>query len=314
MLGILLVLLWPGIALAAEARIGAYVTGLRDINIRENSFNADIWLWAISPPEAGSPLKTMEFTNAKQVKLAFESAQPVDGKVWHQVKVSGSFHQRWDLHQYPFDKQQLRINIEEALADEDALTYAVDSENSSINQLMKVAGWAVVDFKISGGPVSHQSTFGDPRLKPGANSKYAGLTLEITLARQEVISFLLLTMPVYVAVLVSFLTSAIRLQNASMNSPRYSLLAGSLFLIIINLRAANDQIDATGGIGLIPGIHMLAMVCVLLITCAAIWGQRRLERGVATVVIDSDNFRTTVLLGTLFALSNAAMIAAAYAL
>jgi len=38
MLGILLVLLWPGIALAAEARIGAYVTGLRDINIRENSF------------------------------------------------------------------------------------------------------------------------------------------------------------------------------------------------------------------------------------------------------------------------------------
>jgi hypothetical protein len=303
----------PRVVLAPEAHIGAYVTGLRDLNMQDKSFDADIWFWATTPPDVASPLKTMEFTSAKEVKLNYEASQPADDKLWHQVKVSGKFYQNWDLRRYPFDKQVLIISVEEALSDEESLTYAIDRQNSSVSDSLSVEGWTLTGFQIRGAPVRHHSTFGDPRLEPGASSQYAGLTVEITLARQEVMSFFLLTIPAYVAVMVSFLTFFMRMSNTSLNSPRYSMLAGSLFLLIINLRSASDQIGPTSGVGLIQAIHLLAMVCVLLITAAGIRWQGRLDNGVAAEIVNRDRQRIAALLVGLFVLSNAGMIGVAAA-
>lgn len=300
-----------GTVLATEARVGAYVTGLRDLNMRDKTFDADIWLWAITPSGVTSPLKTMEYTNSKQVRTSYESSQTIDGKAWHQIKASGTFYQHWDLSRFPFDRQVLLIRVEESLSDETALTYVVDTPNSSISKQLVVDGWAITDFKIRGASFTYNSTYGDPRLDPGASSHYPGLIMEITMARKEMMSFVLLAMPVYVAVMVSFLTFFMSLENSSLNSPRYSMIAGSLFLIIINLRAASDQIGASSGVGLIQAIHLLAMVSVLLITTVVIRGQIRMEKGVAVDVIAADCRKIAITLACLFILINVGMIAMA---
>lgn len=61
----------PARALGSSAepvQIGAFLTGLGDLDPIHKSFSAAFWLWSLSPETDGSPLDRMEFPNAIQLE------------------------------------------------------------------------------------------------------------------------------------------------------------------------------------------------------------------------------------------------------
>jgi hypothetical protein len=72
-LGLLISIVGPRPVQAAAAspetvRIGAFLTGLSDLDPSKKSFSASFWLWSISNKEAGSPLDRLEFPNAIKIE------------------------------------------------------------------------------------------------------------------------------------------------------------------------------------------------------------------------------------------------------
>lgn len=292
----------------ARVTIGAYVTGLRDVNTRTRTFDADIWFWALTPKGAPDPIQTMEFTNAKVLKLTYPFKQTVGNQTWYQDKVSGTFFEAWDLRNYPFDKHVLTINVEEALLDTTGLTYRVDSQNSSLNSAIHLDGWKTTGFTMRARPVTHATTFGDPSLPPGSSSTYAGLALDVGVVRSDSMAFIQLIMPVYVAILSALLITMLSFTNDKLTSPRYSMLAGALFLIVINLRAVNDQIGSVDGLAFIQTIHVGALVTILLVTLFSALSQKHLERGVSEEQVARSNIITTASVAGAFVVFNLVVI------
>jgi hypothetical protein len=86
------------------------------------------------------------------------------------------------------------------------------------------------------------------------------------------------------------------------------MLAGSLFLIVINLRAVNEQIGVADGIGFIQEIHIASMLVILTVTLLSVWAQKRIEQGVAIQAITRTNLSVATVVGILFLLINVVLL------
>lgn len=291
-----------------EVKIGAYISNLGDFKPAAGTFDAGIWWWALTSKEGASPLKEMELVNGKSTRWAYESVQPANGVQWYQGKLTGTFRQTWDLRNFPFDRHVLTIRVEEAQQDSTQLKYIADTNNSSINEAISIPGWKVTSFAIHGGDSTYNSTFGDPNLSPGASSNYSGATLEIGVQRTEFSSFIQLTAPVYVAFFVTILSFFLNIDISSMSSPRFSLLAGSLFMLVINLRAVNDQTGVANGLGLVHSIHICAQVCALIAILFSVKSRGWLDKGMPATKVTAINRMCAMTMVAAFGVANLVLL------
>jgi len=246
--------------------VGAYLTSIHDFNFTGQTFGADIWLWTHTPSESErKPLETMEFTNARSTTASLDSYTAKDGIRWGQCKICGTYTQHWDLRNFPFDRHELEIHIEEGIDDTTALTYEIDALNSSYRKDIQLDDWKITGFRIVDDPVTHSSTFGDPALKPGSSSRYAGITLLITVVRKEVMSFIKLTAVAYIAFLLMLVSFFLHLDGGfRFLDSRIALLAGALFATVINMSAASSSLGSWDRITLVDKVHIVTLFHILL--------------------------------------------------
>ena len=266
---------------AEECVVGSYLTSIHDLNLADQTFGADIWFWTHASSESGrKPLETMEFTNAKSISSSLGSDIVKNGIHWGQRKICGTFRQKWDLRNFPFDHHKLEIRIEEAIDDTTALTYEADTRNSAYRKDIQPDGWKITDFRIINNPVTHSCNFGDPALQPGCSSEYAGIILRIAVARKEVMSYIKLTAVAYIAfflMLVSFLLHVDR--GLRFLDSRITLQAGALFATVINMNSASRALGSEQRITLVDKVHIVVLFYILLGALVTVLARALLTRG-----------------------------------
>lgn len=268
----------PAPAPAEIVRIGAFLTGLGDLDPANKRFSASFWLWTVSPPDSGSPLDRLEFPNAIKVESPNAVIEPTPYGVWAQRKIVGIFRHDWDLRQFPFDRQVLRLELEEAERDSSSVVYAPDSANSSHDRDLELKGWRVRSTRLVTTSKPYLTTFGDPRLKAGASSSYARAELQVLLERSDRSGFWKLTAGAFVAALMALASYGLRVDNPSALSPRFGLLAGSTFAAVISLRTSAADLGASGYTTLIDQMHAVALLYILLATAGGVVAWRRFQR------------------------------------
>ncbi len=271
----------PAKGKAESCLVGAYLTSLHDFNFPGRTFGADIWLWTHTSSESErKPLQTMEFTNAKSTSASLDSYIVKDAIHWGQRKVCGTFTHYWDLRNFPFDRHKLEIHIEEGIDDTTALTYEPDTGNSSYRKDIQLDDWKITDFRIVNDPVTHSSTFGDPALKPGGSSQYAGITLRIAVERKEVMSYIKLTAVAYIAFLLMLVSFFLHLDGGfRFLDSRIALLAGALFATVINMSAASSALGSWDRITLVDKVHIVTLFHILLGALLTVLARVLLKRG-----------------------------------
>jgi hypothetical protein len=294
-----------------SCKMGVYLTSLHDLDITAKTFAADMWIWSNCPTEELTPLQSMEFVNANQYEAKLDYSEVKNGIVWAQRKVNGVFRHNWDVHNYPFDRHTLIVEMEEAAYDTSSFVYEADSANSTYSPSIQLDGWKITDFKILSRQTEYTTTFGDPSLESGGSSLYTKLEVAISITRTELTSFLKLIGPVYIAFAVALLSLLLYLENASVLSAQIGLLAGSLFATVINLSIASTSLGASERLTLVDQIHILSLLYILIITGVAIQSQLALKKGQTADGIRDKNFRIFLILGETFIILNAVMIALA---
>lgn len=293
--------------------VGLYVTSIGDFNFAAQTYRADLWIWTHTDPARKlRPLRTMEFTNAVTTTSALASTEDKDGVRWSQCKLSGTFRHHWDLRNFPFDRHTLRVTLEEGMADTSALVYVPDTRNSSFLRSMAPDDWAITGFQVIAKPVAHLSTFGDPGLRPGSGSVYAGLQADITIQRKELTSYFKLTAIAYVSFLLMLISCFIHMDAhdlglAALNT-RVTLLAGALFACVISMRSISSTLGSEDGITLIDKVHTLVLAHILLAAALTVLGRYRLGQGRTGTQIQRQDLWTAGLATTTFLVLNGALL------
>src|SRR6516162_10250008 len=99
------------------------------IDVKQNSFNVDFYLWMrfAGDDEAQTHVEFPALLD----RGAFDPARPKqagqeDGLSYRLYRISGDFKARFDLHDYPFDTQQLRLHFQNTEQRRELITYVID--------------------------------------------------------------------------------------------------------------------------------------------------------------------------------------------
>jgi len=249
--------------ISQEAPLGVFLTQIGDFDVQKKSFSATFWLWTQTGNAEKSILDSIEFPNAVTVKVSDNITNPTATGKWLQRKVIGTFRHNWDMRNFPFDSQKLIILAEESDRDLSKLRYVPDQKNSSIDEDIKIDGWAIKRYSIEPLVKKYRSNFGDPSLPSGSSSEYTSMQLKIELQRNDLNGFFKLTAGAFAAAGLALVSYLLHADSAATLGPRLGLLAGSMFAVVISLRSASNELGTMAYLTLVDCVHLGVMFYIL---------------------------------------------------
>ena len=254
------------VASARQIPVGMMVTQLYNFKPATSSFDAELWLWSVAPPQDGDPLKTSSFINAYSTLRSPEkrfSVQTSSGESIHYLqKIRGTFHHEWKLIHFPFDHQHLKIVLEEDERELQDLRLIPDALNSRVDA--EIAGeWRLVGWSFRPMERLYKSSFGSQQEGPQPSSRYSRLEMTIDLARGSIGPLWRLCAAPMAAVVIVLVTYFIHLGMPGALPARGGLIGAALFAVIVSLRAASGEIDDGSPLTLIESLHLLAITYIM---------------------------------------------------
>jgi len=262
-------------ALAAPEKvtIGAYVMRLNDLSASTDSFATDVWVWTLSHSASPlHPIQTLRLQGTKSVTADVPGEADGNGIRWGYREFAAVINKHWDTRHFPFDHHTLKIRIAETLYNADELQYVGDVKGSGIDPRVDVPGWHITDAHLETHTVRYPTGFGDPRPQP--NTLWSEAWLIINVRRNGFGIFIKIIMVAYICFALMMLSF---LMDASLFSSRISLLVGSLFATVVNMRASESVIGRTDSFTLVDQIHLLVAFFIFVSASTALITRRMAE-------------------------------------
>jgi hypothetical protein len=148
---LLLGLVLPGLARAQESptivRVGAYINDVQQLDLQSHSYAVDMYLWFRWCDKDLDPSRTFEFLNSFELWghiLTYETEAPEprpNGCFYQGLRNQGKFNTKLPLADYPFDEQELTVELEDAALDSSQLRYVPDYRATARNPDMTLPGY-----------------------------------------------------------------------------------------------------------------------------------------------------------------------------
>ncbi len=264
LLVLLLLCLTGGRGRAQEAArdtvtIGAYINSIYDVKLNDGCFTTDTWVWFLYRNRELKPLETTEFPNTKEISSGYKSSEEKGGVLWSTMKVKAVVKMSWNIQNYPFDRQVLRIWMEESEMDNTAMVYRPDAVNTMYDSTIKLTGWNIIDFGIETTDVNYPTTYGDPELATG--STYSRAVIRFVLERDGLGLFIKLFTGLYIAFAISLLVFFIDPKDID---PRFGFSVGGMFGAITNKYIVDAILPDTTTFTLVDIIHDITFLFMLI--------------------------------------------------
>jgi hypothetical protein len=260
-----LALLLTGVSISSKAegpdtvKVGAYVISVHDINFHDKEYTIRFWLWFLykNNPDFNFS-EQLDIPNAKSIDDPEVVADTVNGKTWVQLKMKCTMKENWVVHNFPFDKQHLRVRVENIVYDKNKLIFTADP-TSTYDKVEGSDGWRIKDFVVSSDTTRYETGFGDP--EPGHVSQtFATFKIDMNLEREAVGLFMKIFIGMYIAfliALVSFVSDPWDLE------PRFGLPVGGLFAAVGNKYIIDSLLPESSSFSLVDSLHSITFFGIL---------------------------------------------------
>ena len=247
-------------------KIGIYVNFIYDFKLDEKSYMADFWMWMNYKNDSLNFQDNQDITNSKSIEFTHYSKEKKAGINWATQKCKAQVMHQWDISNYPFDRQKLRIEIEDTEYDTSQMIYVADKLNSKLNPGLVSSEWSIESFSIKDHVKTYSTNYGDPLLS--GTSTYPQVVAEINIKRNH--SWLLL-MKLLTGAYVAFLISSLVFFVSSDNQDsRFGLCVGGLFAAIGNKYIIETVVPTSNANTLMDNVHNLTFGFILLIVIISI--------------------------------------------
>jgi Neurotransmitter-gated ion-channel ligand binding domain len=256
-------------------KLGLYLNTVYDFNIEEKSFMADFWLWMNYKNDSLKFDDALELPNSKNTEFSHYSLEKKGDINWATQKCKAQVMHQWDVSKFPFDKQRLIIELEDARYDASELVYIADTANSKVDCSFNSKEWSIVSFNIKEDKRTYKTTYGNPALD--GSSTYPRVIAELVISRNN--SWMMLAKMLtgaYVAFLISCLVFFVSSEN---QDSRFGLCVGGLFAAIGNKYIVESAIPGSTSNTLMDDVHNLTFTFILLIVGIIIFSLNMFESG-----------------------------------
>ena len=292
----------------AEVKVGLYITELSDFDLRANKFTIAFWIWWVHNLPNYQPAQTVEITNAAgaaEITSSYEYPAP-DG-VYQGAKYRATVLKQWDIDNYPFDKQQLQVDIEENFLSPADLVFAVDDAGTKIDPRITLQQWTITRFKVTSAAVEYPTVYGDPNLA-GQTSSYPAVLATIELERNNpwwtLIKSLIGSLTGFLLAMTAFLIRPDQLGD------RLFLTTAAVFSVIGNQIVLDTFLPPVSGLPLVYKIQAITFLAIICSTGAQVLASRGLRAGQAASATRLDT-TAALTITALYLTSNALLLISA---
>lgn len=239
-------------------KIGAYIISVHDINFHDKEYTIRFWLWFVYDNPDFDFSKQLDIPNAKTIEPPEIIMDSIDGKAWAIMKMKCTMKERWDVKDFPFDRQHLKVQIENTLFDNKLLVFAADTKGSQFDDEEAIDGWVIEDFKVTVGDNAYTTGFGDTSTD---NQVFSAFKIEMDIERDAWGLFMKIFIGMYIAFLIAIVSFT---PHPSELEPRFGLPVGGLFAAVGNKYIIDSLLPESSSFTLVDTLHSLTFLSILM--------------------------------------------------
>jgi hypothetical protein len=247
-------------------KVGIYITSIHDIDFKQKEYTITFWLWLKYRNPAFEFSKFLEVPQAKTVDKSFYTIDSSDGRVTMQMKLQCVMKDSWRIANFPYDKQTLRLSIENSQYDSRYLVFVPDTVGQHFDARFTLRGWTIDSCVISTGIKAYETAFGDESFtKP--HTEYGSFRARLVIRRDASGLFWKMFLGMYLAFLIAYTCFYIHTDGID---SRFGLSVGSLFAVIGNKYIVDSSLPESTSFTLVDTLHGLTLFFIFsVIACTA---------------------------------------------
>jgi len=254
---------------------GIYITSIHNIDFKQNEFTITFWLWMKYKNPELDFVNNLEVPNAKTVDKTFATLDTSENGIVLQMKMQCVMKDSWQINNFPFDEQKLRVSIENSQYDTSTMIFVADTLGEHYDKRFTLHGWYIDSCIISTGNKVYKTVFGDDTAVE-QESVYSAFRVRLSVTREAGELFLKMFLGMYLAFFVSYICFFIH--SDSMDS-RFSLSVGSLFAVVGNKYIIESSLPESSSFTLVDTLHGITLLFILLVIAANTYSLRMVKKG-----------------------------------
>lgn len=256
---------------------GIYMTSIHDIDFKQKEYTATFWLWMKYRNKKFDFLQNLEVPLAKTVTKSYSTIDSSDDRIYILMKLQCVMKDSWKIDKFPFDRQKLRLSIENSQFDSKSLVFAVDTTGRQFDPRYTISGWNIDSFQVFTKIKEYETDFGDKSL-PSPHTEYSAFRVSLQLERQAIGLFWKMFLGMYVAFLIAYVCFFIHSENAA---ERFGLAVGALFAVIGNKYVIDSSLPESTTFTLVDTLHGITLLFIFAVILFSIYSLK-LNRSLKT--------------------------------
>jgi hypothetical protein len=275
-------------------KTGIYITSIHDIDFKQNEYTINLWLWLRYRNKEFDFEKNLEIPQAKSFEKLYVTVDSSADGVYMLMKLQCIMKDTWRINNFPFDKQRLRLAIENSQYDSRALVFSVDTLGKNFDPRFTLRGWQIDSFAMSAGIKAYETAFGDTSFKK-PRMEYGTFRVRMLLHRDVSDLFAKIFLGMYVAFLISFMCFYI---HADYIDSRFGLSVGALFAVIGNKYIIDSSLPESTSFTLVDTLHGITLFFIFAVTTASVFSLQLVKRGKVAAAKKFDHIAAIAVLIT----------------
>ncbi len=212
-----------------KVEMGTLITDLRSFDYKKNSFDIIFYVWWNSEDKNYRPDKIIEIINAFAFDHKDNFQTSFEKGIYNtSVRYYATVHHDWDMRNFPFDRQTLKVKLEDGLADIDSVRFVPDLKNSKLARELIIQGFNIENFSIWEEPFIYRTNFGNNLID---RATFSRVFLEIDLKRVGIRDFINYFIAFFIGVLLIALAYLV---DPSYMQSKFSLSLSAIFASVSN--------------------------------------------------------------------------------
>lgn len=239
--------------------IGAYIISIHDIDFHNTEYTTRFWLWVLYKDNQKFDFPSqVDIPNAKDIARPEVISDTIDNKIWQLMKMKCVMKENWKVTDFPFDKQELIVHVENSIYDRNNLVFVPDILGSTYDRELTLDGWRITDFRVTTDLNEYTTVFGDPS-SDMLHSEYASFNIVIDIERDAWGLFMKIFIGMYIAFMISVLSF---ITQPSELEPRFGLPVGGLFAAVGNKYIIDSLLPESSTFTLVDSLHATTFLAI----------------------------------------------------
>jgi hypothetical protein len=258
-------------------KVGIYVNSIHDIDFKQKEFTITFWLWLKYKNKDFNFQDNLEVPQAKTVNRSFYTIDSSDGKINMMMKMQCVMKDSWRISNFPFDRQTLRLSIENSQFDSKSLVFVADTVGKHYDPRFTLSGWNIDSCVLMTGIKQYETGFGDESLaKP--HTEYSNFRVRLGITRDASGLFWKMFLGMYIAFLIAYLCFYIHSDGID---SRFGLSVGSLFAVIGNKYIIDSSLPESTSFTMVDTLHGVTLFFIFTIIAATAYSLKLVKEGKA---------------------------------